>query len=1053
MTQASRTPSNPAASGWVAIAGRAWNDEWLFGALLFVGALAPRLAVGLLWTAEPVWDGHYYDFAARRIAEGHGYSDDLTIAGNIVWHPWCHYPVGYSAFLAAFYRLFGHGHAVAAAANALVGAALAVVTWALARHAMPSMRARIAGAIVAVHPGLVFYAALTMTEPLAALLTMVAFLLAVRSPRALRGLAVGGLTLGLAALVRPQALLCAPFLGLLVAPPWRNRVFAGAAACAIALVPVLPWTARNCRVMDGCALVSTNGGWNLAIGAFPRATGRFETLRSSDGCREVTGQVQQDRCWFTYGLAQIREHPIRWLSLVPAKLGFTFDHESFAVEYLHEARPDAWPEARREAARDATTLAHRILLAVASLGCVAFPVMRNRREAATQGALLLLVAGLGALALWGERPAFWPLAVFLAIVPWLPYSRAARLCASNGARGLATRDDRSSRTRSSSGKTATTSSRRPILALFAAHAHRPRRTGPRGGGPPLRPPPRPPAHGRRPARLSLHPWQAHCDSPGRDTWLERLRSGRSQHACQATAVACAGRTERAEGYRAVRRRKAGNTIVAVDEGARHLLRREALVPARLPGRSRGGPWRRALRARRRSRQRWPLWRALTGGAVLRAPECARACHLRYRASTLHRARHGAVQRGRGDRLGRRARGAPFDMAPSSIRGPRRSALPAPRAYARRTVLRDRDVPRADTRATRATRATRQCPGAGIRGRRVDPRRVAPYAGIPGHFRYSRRVEVVPGVAIEVALVPAAFRVDDDAIARWVARSARTIARFFGCFPVSRVMVLVAPAPGAEVHHGETMGDGGASIVVELGERAEQAALDADWILPHEMTHLVVPSVSRTHHWIEEGLAVYFEPIARARVGLLPPEQVWLAFARGLPQGLPTRKSDGLDGSSTRSDWRRTYWGGALYCLLADLEIRRRTGNRLGLDDAVRGVLAEGGSVAEVWPFERLIDAADAAVGFTVLRSMHDAMGCTAWGFDLPRLLRDLGVRLDGDHVTLVDDAPLATFRLAITAPLRQPASTPTACRYAPTTVSRAGGAGPGAAGPREPKGG
>src|ERR1700757_971332 len=94
----------------------------LFGALLFVVALAPRLFVALAWTGEPVWDGHYYDIGAHRIAEGMGYSDALAVAGRLVWHPWCHYPVGYSAFLAVFYRLFGHGHAVGVAANALVGA-------------------------------------------------------------------------------------------------------------------------------------------------------------------------------------------------------------------------------------------------------------------------------------------------------------------------------------------------------------------------------------------------------------------------------------------------------------------------------------------------------------------------------------------------------------------------------------------------------------------------------------------------------------------------------------------------------------------------------------------------------------------------------------------------------------------------------------------------------------------------------------------------------------------------------------------------------------------
>ncbi len=111
------------------------RDEALFAAVLFVLALVPRLWVALAWVGEPVWDGHYYDFGARRIAAGLGYSDDRTVDGRVLWHPWCHYPVGYSAFLALFYRVLGASHAVAAVANALVGAALAVVTWALARRA------------------------------------------------------------------------------------------------------------------------------------------------------------------------------------------------------------------------------------------------------------------------------------------------------------------------------------------------------------------------------------------------------------------------------------------------------------------------------------------------------------------------------------------------------------------------------------------------------------------------------------------------------------------------------------------------------------------------------------------------------------------------------------------------------------------------------------------------------------------------------------------------------------------------------------------------------
>jgi hypothetical protein len=175
-------------------------------------------------------------------------------------------------------------------------------------------------------------------------------------------------------------------------------------------------------VMDGCALVSTNAGWNLAIGAFPRATGRFETLHASDGCKVVTGQVQQDRCWLHYGIDQIEEHPLHWLALIPAKLGYTFDHASFAVEYLHEARPQSWPEPRRVAGRELLTSVHRLLMVAAALGCIAVgragKMHRAQIAVGAVAALLTVVA-------CTEPPAFWPLAIFAAAVPWLPISGRA----------------------------------------------------------------------------------------------------------------------------------------------------------------------------------------------------------------------------------------------------------------------------------------------------------------------------------------------------------------------------------------------------------------------------------------------------------------------------------------------------------------------------------------------------------------------------------------------------------------------------------------------------
>ncbi|HYQ14288.1 MAG TPA: hypothetical protein VEQ58_00970, partial [Polyangiaceae bacterium] len=97
--------------------------SWALGMV----ALLPRLFVAIAWAREPVWDGHYYHLGASRLAAGLGYSEDVMIRGVAVWKPWTHYPVGYSALLGFFYRIFGAHLLVAPLLNALLGAATALL--------------------------------------------------------------------------------------------------------------------------------------------------------------------------------------------------------------------------------------------------------------------------------------------------------------------------------------------------------------------------------------------------------------------------------------------------------------------------------------------------------------------------------------------------------------------------------------------------------------------------------------------------------------------------------------------------------------------------------------------------------------------------------------------------------------------------------------------------------------------------------------------------------------------------------------------------------------
>jgi 4-amino-4-deoxy-L-arabinose transferase-like glycosyltransferase len=396
------------------------------------------LFAALALAKEPVWDGHYYHYGAQRIADGLGYSEDVIIAGVKHWKPWCHYPVGYSAFLGGLYKLFGQGVYVAPIANAVVGALTAVVVHRTARYFLPLWRARAAAVLCALHPGLVLYAALVMTEGLGAFSLLLAGLIALRLRHSKRGIVLSGVVFGLSALVRPTALLAIPLLFWVNSGSWRTKGLRTVATGLVALATIAPWTARNCAVMDGCALISTNGGWNLAIGALTD-TGRFTTLRGTDGCRDVTGQVDQDKCWGRVGRQLILADPLGWLQRIPKKLEQTYNHESFAVGYLAQAQPELWPEARRNQWRSAVTIFHHLLMLAAVLGTVAWVVPASLKELRArcascgfwvQGLMFLAIAGFYTYGMSGyDYPLYWAIALcpVLALLrlPGHPYVNGA----------------------------------------------------------------------------------------------------------------------------------------------------------------------------------------------------------------------------------------------------------------------------------------------------------------------------------------------------------------------------------------------------------------------------------------------------------------------------------------------------------------------------------------------------------------------------------------------------------------------------------------------------
>jgi hypothetical protein len=248
---------------------------------------------------------------------------------------------------------------------------------------------------------------------------------------------------------------------------------------------------------------------------------------------------------------------------------------------------------------------------------------------------------------------------------------------------------------------------------------------------------------------------------------------------------------------------------------------------------------------------------------------------------------------------------------------------------------------------------------------------------------------------------------------WIDRSAHIVAGYYGKFPAPLVTIRLQAMDGSGVGGGRTTNDSGLMIQMRVGREATAETLAADWVLVHEMVHLALPEVGRSHLWLAEGLAVYVEGVARAQFGNRDIADVWAEDRRSMPMGLPRPGDGGMD---QHPGWGRTYWGGALYCLQADVAIREQTANRVGLQTALRAILQQTGGYGFDSDIADVLRIGDTATGTHVMSDLYLKIKATPQAPDLDVLFTLLGVPSDPKTEAFDDHASLAAIRVAITAP-------------------------------------
>ncbi|HEV8635546.1 MAG TPA: glycosyltransferase family 39 protein [Chloroflexota bacterium] len=191
----------------------------------------------------------------------------------------------------------------------------------------------IAGALAAVYPSFVAATAQITTATLEVFWVEVFALALLRWHRHERWpwLGLAGLTLGLLALTRGPAVLLWPVVALwLLAVRNTGDLRRGVARLAVftafAVLPALPWTARNYLVIGAPVVIATNTGYNFWIGHNPAATGEFDSTQEANqplvDLVAPLSEPERDAFYLRTGLRYLVSHPAEEARLSLRKLWY-----------------------------------------------------------------------------------------------------------------------------------------------------------------------------------------------------------------------------------------------------------------------------------------------------------------------------------------------------------------------------------------------------------------------------------------------------------------------------------------------------------------------------------------------------------------------------------------------------------------------------------------------------------------------------------------------------------------------------------------------------------
>lgn len=288
--------------------------------------------------------------------------------------------------------------------------------------------------------------------------------------------------------------------------------------------------------------------------------------------------------------------------------------------------------------------------------------------------------------------------------------------------------------------------------------------------------------------------------------------------------------------------------------------------------------------------------------------------------------------------------------------------------------------------------------------------------------FDQRAVEVPGATLQVSLLKPKDAMNNDAIVDWVQAAATDVSLAYGRFPNPAAQIVVFPVGDSRgrgdsaVPFGRVVRDGGETVELFVNQNRPLADYLDDWTATHEFSHLMVPFLGRTHRWISEGFAQYYQNVLLTRSGAYDDQRAWQKIYEGLERGRrssPDLSPNQAAEEGVRKSLMKVYWSGAAIALTADVALRDKSNGVESLDTVLDRFQACCLPGNRVWSGEEMFQRLDSLTDFPVFVDLYQRYANAAGFPDTSHVFEQLGIEVRDDRVSLQQAAPLTDIRLAI----------------------------------------